>query len=282
MNRKPLAEIIDETIRAESIRLPVHPEVARRFRELVATGTPQPEALAELASSDPALACNLFHAANSSFYKGLQKAVTIAETITRIGVETTIETLERACREGTPDGRLQLASRYLPQLWQHSIGCALGAHWLACRCGYQALAEQARLAGLLHDIGKLFLLATLEEVSTSGEDPLTLPDQLVEEVLETMHVEQGMKLFKRWNLPDEFAAAIGQHHDTGGEKQDSIVALVRLANKGCHKLGLGWETDSSMILPTTAEAQFLGIDEISLAEYEIMLEDRFGLARTRS
>ena len=31
---------------------------------------------------------------------------------------------------------------------------------------------------------------------------------------------------------------------------------------------------------TRAEAQFLGIDELSLAEYEIMLEDRFGLAAT--
>jgi hypothetical protein len=40
---------------------------------------------------------------------------------------------------------------------------------------------------------------------------------------------------------------------------------------------LGWEADPDLVLPTTAEALFLGIDEIALAEFEIMLEDRFQL-----
>ena len=56
------------------------------------------------------------------------------------------------------------------------------------------------------------------------------------------------------------------------------MALVKLANKGCWKVGLGWKTGPDLVLPTTAEAQFLGINEIALAEYEIMLEDHFGLA----
>jgi hypothetical protein len=54
-----------------------------------------------------------------------------------------------------------------------------------------------------------------------------------------------------------------------------MVILVKLANNGCHKLGLGLTERPDIILPTTGEAQFLGIDEIALAEFEIMLEDRF-------
>jgi hypothetical protein len=54
-----------------------------------------------------------------------------------------------------------------------------------------------------------------------------------------------------------------------------VVTLVRLTNLGCHKVGLGWKSDPDLILPTTAEAQCLDIDEITLAEYEIMLEDRY-------
>jgi hypothetical protein len=48
-----------------------------------------------------------------------------------------------------------------------------------------------------------------------------------------------------------------------------------LANLGCRKLGLGLENSPELVLPTTAEAQFLGVDEISLAEFEIALEDQF-------
>jgi hypothetical protein len=33
--------------------------------------------------------------------------------------------------------------------------------------------------------------------------------------------------------------------------------------------------DADLVLPTTGEAQYLSIDEIVLAEYEIMLEDKF-------
>mgnify|MGYP001821563813 CR=1 FL=1 len=43
---------------------------------------------------------------------------------------------------------------------------------------------------------------------------------------------------------------------------------------------LGLDKNPDMALPTTAEAQFLGIDEIALAEFEIMLEDRFFCRRT--
>ncbi|MDH3998166.1 MAG: hypothetical protein OET90_04940, partial [Desulfuromonadales bacterium] len=57
--------------------------------------------------------------------------------------------------------------------------------------------------------------------------------------------------------------------------QDIIVALVRLANKACSKIGLGLTVQPELILPTTAEAQFLGVNEIVLAELEIMLEDQF-------
>ena len=56
------------------------------------------------------------------------------------------------------------------------------------------------------------------------------------------------------------------------------MLLVRLASLACRKLGLGSPAEVDLVLPTTAEAQALGLDEIALAELEIMLEDRLLLA----
>lgn len=277
MAGKPLPVLINERIDCGRLPLAVHPDIAREIASPSRPEQPEATALGELASHDPILACCLFRAANSAFYQGLPKVVTIAEAMTRIGTASALRELDRACSDGAAGCRGQLLPVYLPPWWRHSLGCALGARWLANRCGYQAIAAQAHLSGLLHDIGKLFLFTALESIVDSGEAGITLGSQLIEEVLESMHVETGVKMAAAWNLPGGYAAVIGRHHEPELDSQEVVIALVRLANQVAHKLGLGGKSAPDLILPTTAEAQFLGIDEIALAECEIMLEDRFGL-----
>ena len=276
MADQSLTELIYATLDSGQVRLPVHPAVAARAATLLQAERPAAAGFAILIGNDPVLAGSLFRAANSAFYHGLPKIATIAAAVTRIGLDQTAEMIGRTCRDGQRSSQGRLLPRYLPPLWQHSLGCALGARWLADRCGYQPLAEQAYLAGLLHDIGKWVLLATLEQLAT-GEDAIVLADQLVAAVLENLHVEVGLRLIADWHLPNEFARVVGGHHAAGLDGQDLVVTLIRLANLGCRKVGLGRVSDPGLVLPTTAEAQFLGIDEIALAEYEIMLEDRFQL-----
>jgi len=277
MAGKPLPLLISERIHSGQLPLPVHPDLARRIAALSRQERPEAAILGDLASHDPVLACTLFRAANSAFYQGLPKVVTIAEALTRIGADRVLREFDRACSDGADCLQGRLSLDYLPPWWRHSLGCALGARWLANRCGYQAIADQAHLSGLLHDIGKLFLLTALESIAGCGEAGTKLGSQLTEEVLESMHVAMGVRMAAAWNLPDTIAGVIGRHHETELDSQELVLALVRLANQGCRKVGLGWQTDPGLVLPTTAEAQFLGIDEIALAEYEIMLEDRFGL-----
>ena len=88
-------------------------------------------------------------------------------------------------------------------------------------------------------------------------------------------IEQGRRLFEKWNLPEVYKEVVTEHYDEELDTQNIVVALVRLANLGCRKLGLGLGKYPEIVLQTTAEAQFLGIEEISLVEFEIRLEDQF-------
>ncbi len=275
MANKPLAEVIREMIDADRVRLPVHPKISQQVTKCLESEGAESGQLWTLVGHDPALLCNLFRAANSSFFAGLHKTLSVDEAVTRLGSSKASQVIERACREGEGCPQGTLMPRYMPSLWQHARGCALGARWLAKRCGYQDLAEQAYLAGLLHDVGKQFLLSALEEVTSCGEFGITLSDQLIKEVIATMHVEQGLRLFEEWKLPEIYKEVVADHHDDELDTQNIVVALVRLANKGCRKAGLGLSRDQDLVLPTSREAQFLGIDEIVLAEFEIMLEDKF-------
>jgi len=272
---KSLTEIIKEMVDGDRVRLPIHPEIAKRVLACLAGDEAERENVWGLVNRDPGLLCTLFRSANSSFYAGLEKTLSVEEAVTRLGQEKAAQVIERSCREGAGCPGGELLPHYMPALWVHSRGCAVGAHWLATRCGYLGVADQAYLGGMFHDIGKLFLISVLEEVTTCGESGLTLSAQLIQEVVSTMHIEQGLRLFDEWNLPDLYREIVEDHHAEELNTQNIILALVKLANKGCRKVGLGLERSEDLVLPTTREAQFLGVSEITLAELEIMLEDNF-------
>lgn len=280
MTSKPLAEIIREMVDADRVRLPVHPGLAKKLTTCLAAEGPESRQLWTLVKQDPALICTLFRAANSSFFAGLPKTASIEEAVTRLGVGKAAQVIELACREEEGRPQERLLPRYMPRLWQHAQGCALGARWLANRCGYQGLCDQAYMAGMLHDVGKQYLIAAMEVISSCGEQGIALSEPLVKEVLTTMHIEQGMRLFEEWNLAEAYKEVVADHHDEELDTRNIVVALVKLANKGCRKVGLGLDRSPDIVLPTTGEAQFLGVDEIALAEFEIMLEDQFFGGRT--
>ena len=277
MTGPSLTTSIDAALAAGPLPLPVHPAVAAQAAALLGEGEPAAPALAALAGSDPALACGLLRAANTAFYAGLPKTRSLAEALNRIGTTAARQVMVATCRAGQRAVPGRYAPRFLDPLWRHAQGCARGARWLAERCGFPQLAAQAGLAGLLHDIGKWQLLAGLGAGDHGAGE---LGDGLVAEVLACRHVDVGLRLVEEWHLPDEVALAVGRHHRAGLEGEELVVVLVRLANQGCHKLGLGWRGESGLVLATTAEAQFLNLDEIALAEFEIMLEDHFELVAT--
>lgn len=275
MVNRALAEIITEMIDADRVRLPVHPELSELVKACLAGGDAESGRLWMLVGKDPALVCRMFRAANSSFYAGLPDTLSIEEAVTRLGHDKAARAVKETLYSSDPHVEGPLVSRYFPGLWQHAHGCALGARWLAKRCGYLTIADQAYFGGLLHDIGKFVLLAAMQTIAGEKDLNKNFSEALVREVISTLHVEQGLRLFDEWHLPEVYRAAVLEHHAEELETQDIMVAMVKLANRGCRKIGLGLDRNSDIVLPTTGEAQFLGIDEIALAEFEIMLEDRF-------
>jgi HD-like signal output (HDOD) protein len=155
----------------------------------------------------------------------------------------------------------------------------MGSKWLAEKSGYRPLAQEAFLAGLLHDIGKLFLLKVLEDIHTSGHYHLNLSKAIVDEVLDSMHAEQGARLLQQWNLPELYCDVARDHHTEDYDPNHTVLTMVRLVNLTCHKLGIGLHHEASLVLAATAEAQTLETSELLLAELEIMLEDAMALAR---
>lgn len=275
--QQSLVELIEAHLNSDDLQLPVFHPVAAQVQTMIASNDFQVAKAASLISQDQALASQVLKVANSAFFSGLSGVSSIKDAIVRLGQNQIMATVLMATQREQYQSQDRAMQPYLEQLWRHAMACSLGSKWLAGRLGYRRLAHEAFIGGLVHDIGKLFLLKILEDISSSGQHEGRFSEALVLEVLDALHAEKGYLLLKAWRLPDLYCNLVREHHAESYDGGDVLLGIVRLVNEACHKLGVGIVQDDSIVLAATEEAQHLGISEVILAELEITIEDALGL-----
>jgi HD-like signal output (HDOD) protein len=274
---KSLVDIIHERVSSKAPQLPVFHHVALKLMNVLAKEDYSIAQVAQMIGEDQALSSHVLRMSNATFFGGLSKVTTIRDAIVRLGarqVTNVVTVVAQSQQYCTKDKSM---AAYMQTLWKHSLGCALGTKWFAEKTGYKDLAQEGLLAGLLHDIGQLFLLKILEDVHAS-EPQISLSKPVILEVFQHMHVEQGAILMQHWNIPELYGEIVRQHHDEIYDTSNTLLLLVRLVDMACRKVGIGLHHDPSIVLATTAEAQALGAKEMVLSELEIMLEDAMTLS----
>ncbi len=181
-----LVEKIREQVASDQLQLPVFHHVALRLQHLLAKEDFNINQVAALIMEDQALVSQVLRMANSAFFAGLSKVATIRDAIIRLGARQVADLVMLVTQQHAYRSDHPLIGPYIHMLWKHALGCALGSKWLASRTGFKELTHEALLAGLLHDIGKLFLLKVVEDLHTSGTCPLTLTKAVIDEVLDTL------------------------------------------------------------------------------------------------
>jgi len=266
-------DIIQEHLRSNEILLPVFDRPAPDIRNRILADSPDLEDIERLILRDPAFTFHVLKAANSAFFKGLTKVTTIKNAIIRLGTGE----IARIISELTTPENLQVhdpfSMRIMKPLWLHATVCAVGTRWVAEQCRFESLLDESFIAGQLHDIGKLLLIAVVEHLGHSDMPHLRPSDTLLTEVMKNFHAEHGFLFMEKWGLPEYYSNIARSHHFEDADPNNTLQLMVRLVNKACNKLGIGINKDSSIILAATQEASMLGLSEIFLAKLEIMIED---------
>jgi HD-like signal output (HDOD) protein len=273
MSDKSLAELIDERFETDSQQLPVFKRVALDLQHLKESETATMKQVTDLIMKDQALTSRILQVANSSFYGGLKQVDTLSGAVLRLGINKVASLAMMAAQLLAYQTKLPATAKRMTGLWQRSYVCASGARWLTEKFGHRGDAETAFLFGLLHDIGELFLLKVLDVLSADSSLKITITDSLIDEILEGMHNDIGYRLMLKWELPKRFALIARDHHKDTFDETDSLMALTRLLDQMCLKLGVGQAPEPDIVLAATLEAQVLGLKEIQLAELEVMVED---------
>lgn len=268
-----IVEVIKERLAAGTLSVPVFHAVAVKLQQALARPDYDIKEVHQLLNADPGVATRVLRAANSSFYAGLSKVSTIREAIIRLGSREVANLAMLTTQRDLYKSEDIRFNAIMQTLWKHAFCCAVGSRWLAQKVGFGAQAQEAFLGGLLHDLGKLFLLKCLEEVSREERFKGGVIQPVLREVLATMHVEQGHQLMVQWQLPQIYCDIVAGHQQERWDQANVLLAMVRLSNLTCRKLGVGLNRDPSVLLFASGEAQVLGLKETALAELEIIIED---------
>ncbi|MGD8739137.1 MAG: HDOD domain-containing protein [Desulfobacterales bacterium] len=268
-----LVGMIDHFVESKKVKLPAFNATALRIQKEVAKAEPDSRLIEKLIVSDQSLTGEVLSVSNSSFYKGLTQVATVRDAIIRMGNIEVSNIVSLVALQHNFQSKIPAMHKIMGKLWRHSVGCAIGANWLARQTGFQALAHETFIAGLLHDVGKLYVLKVIDDMKASREIENLPPDTVIDELMQQMHTEQGYALMAQWNLPEKYCQVARDHHLAEFDVSNFLLVLVRLANQVCHKMGIGLIEDPSIVLLETPEAAQLRLSEMDLARLEVRLED---------
>jgi putative nucleotidyltransferase with HDIG domain len=230
--------------------LPTLPRTVFRITELVNDPKSSAKDLAIIITEDQVLTARLLKLVNSSFYGFPQPVETVTAAIVLVGFDAIRNLLLTSSVLDFFPSRRGKVRREQESLWDHSLGCAIGAKTIGAHLRLEKL-EELFVAGLLHDIGKIvemmFLPAEfgriMERVKANGG----LISDAEEEVLGVTHAEIGRQLAVRWKLPPKLVEVIARHHrpaEAGPFAPEATI--VHLADILARSLDLGSGGDRRM------------------------------------
>jgi putative nucleotidyltransferase with HDIG domain len=222
---------------------------------------------------DPVLATSVIQLANSAFSAPASEITSIGEAVVRMGTSAVRSIVTASCLTSMMANPKIYGSRGR-DLIDHSIGTAYLARLIAEGCGGDA--DEAFLAGLLHDIGKLVILKLAAESHRGVAAPAA---EEVEALLLARHATFGGYLVKRWCLPKSLEDPIVWHHQPDrAQQRPRDAATIYAANRLAHRYGFGCPREAG---PTDDDPFFasVGLDARALQRIDEHAPGLFEIAR---
>jgi putative nucleotidyltransferase with HDIG domain len=242
------------------------PAAARKVLDLVDDEQASSAVLGEALSKDQALAAHVLKVANSALYGCAREITTLTMAVSVLGRKAIRNQIIVVTTRGVYR-RFGITEK---MLWSHAVSTAIGAR-LVAKKSCPAVAEDAFVCGLMHDVGKVILnnecpdlfADVMMRTYNDGEPYLQAEKQL----FGYSHTQVGALVTRRWNYPAMISSVAFHHHrdeepgpaleDAGSER---ILACVDLSNTICKIVGAGYrEPQADVKLETRPSLQLLKV-----------------------
>ncbi|MCP4718375.1 MAG: HDOD domain-containing protein, partial [Desulfobacteraceae bacterium] len=268
----PSESDIKSVLRLDDKKLPSFPQVAAKLLEASRDETVSLTDLSKILETDPGISVRVLQIVNSAFYGLGRKVIKLSDAVVLLGLDeikkvalgmTVFEKMFKS-------GKAKQFDRLL--FWRHSLAVAVLSLEIAKETGYPD-PEEAYIAGLLHDIGKIFLdVHGKKDYGSFIQDLSTTTELIIEKERSSLglgHDDIGAFFCSLWKLPDKLVMAVKYHHQPFEHldvtKQDKLlISIVSLANFLCWTQGIGsFDFIRPPILPPEVET-FLDLEKVDI------------------
>ncbi len=214
----------------DKLVLPTLPEVALKVRDTLEDDAVSMNKVSEVISSDAALSARLIQVSNSPLLRAAQPIDTLLGAISRMGFTMVKNLVTSMVMEQMFQATSDTTDSRLRATWEHSTQVAAISHAL-CAEMTKLPADQAMLAGLVHDIGVLPILSRAEDVPEILEDEAKL-----DSIIRKAHGTIGAAILKKWHFSEQLITVAAEHENLARDHDGpaDYTDIITVANLQSH------------------------------------------------
>ncbi len=226
-------------IKRKRLRLPSLSPTVHRILKLIENADADLDELAAAVGSDPALATRIMGVANSSFFRGASEVGSVRDALMRMGIrEARTIVIVVALRSTVlrSPGLGDLAHG----IWRHALLTASACQEISAEL--PRWESSGFLAGLVHELGQLAVLAFASELPAWQDDGAVPSPAVVSTLADTTLVSLGAMILESWGFPAPFCDAVfGQRspEQVAGDAGE-LAAAIDLGHRIALRIERGW------------------------------------------
>jgi putative nucleotidyltransferase with HDIG domain len=251
MNNPDTAPVTREIVIAGSRSLPSFPSVVTLILATLDDPHGSMPVLSRAINLDPLISARVISVVNTVAVRGARdtEVCDINTAISLIGMNRVrhIALISSLNTFVAGAARVGLPRSY----WQHSVAVGICCEELAVYTGVDVSPSMALMAGLLHDIGQLWLHhynpAKAQACRDQAREQTVDVEQIEREQFGQGHSDIGAWLLHYWSLPDVLVDAVRAHHDGVPQPNNPLVALLHVAEVLSNALDLTVRAENRVI-----------------------------------
>lgn len=249
------------------VELPPMPNIILKAREIMEDSGSSLKDLAGVIEHDQAIVARVLALANSAYYglSGMVSSIQHASIL--LGQKTLGELITIAASSRLLSKKLKGYQLKPGDLWKHSLAVALGSKIISGMIN-RDWVEDAFIAGLLHDAGKIILDPYVEEHHADFKTYLNgTPCKFTEvekKILGFDHAEVMSRASRFWRYPETQSMAIRYHHYPMHSGNNELAYIVHLADFAANEAGFTSGDSASLSEINPQILDYLGFENARL------------------
>ena len=214
------------------VELPSVPDIVIKLQKTLSDENVSNEIVVRVVGSEPMLAGKLMNMANSAALNGTgRKIADLRMAVARVGFNIVRSAaLAFAVEQLRKSPEFKHLEGPLDALWKNSVQIAALSHVIARR--FSSLnGDTALLAGLMHNVGRIYILTRASKHPTLTADPLTYNS-----IVRDWHTNVAKALLENWRVAEEIVEAVAGYEDMDREQRGpvtltDVLSLAMLVEK---------------------------------------------------